>query len=55
MKYGHWDIPMWENRNGRWHRNHKKEKGTTLGSSRSDYPKIFIGYFGYHLKTFTSE
>jgi len=55
MKYGHWDIPMWENRNGRWHRNHKKEKGTTLGSSRSDYPKIFIGYFGYHLKTFKSE
>ena len=55
MKYGNWDIPLWSNLDGKWYRNFKKEKGTTFGKEKKDYPKIIIGYCGYHLKTFSTQ
>lgn len=55
MKYGNWDIPLWSNLDGKWYRNFKKEKGTTFGKDKKDYPKIIIGYCGYHLKTFSTQ
>ena len=55
MKYGNWDIPLWSNLDGKWYRNFKKEKGTTFGKNKEDYPKIIIGYCGHHLKTFSTQ
>jgi len=55
MKYGNWDIPLWSNLDGKWYRDFKKEKGTTFGKNKEDYPKIIIGYCGHHLKTFSTQ
>ena len=57
LKYGNWDIPLWKKSNldGKWYRDYKKEKGTTFGNNKEKYPKILIGYCGYHLKTFSTQ
>jgi len=55
LNYGNWDIPLWSKIDGKWYRNYKKEKGTTFGNNKEEYPKIIIGYCGVHLKTFSQQ